>query len=134
MHINVLRFAIVLTLALPVAAMSSAAGASSNTDDVQPMIVGGEPADQVYPWMGSIQPQGYSHYCGASLIKPQWMVTAAHCVDGVNASTTKIRIGSNDRTTGGELAQAAQFIKHPSYSTQYDIAVIKLARDRKSVV
>ncbi|KAK3082677.1 hypothetical protein FSP39_002355, partial [Pinctada imbricata] len=46
-------------------------------------IVGGTNADiNEFPWQASLQTTSDFHFCGASLISQQWLVTAAHCVDG----------------------------------------------------
>lgn len=52
----------------------------------KPRIVGGSEArEHSHPWQASLQMKtssGFSHICGASVISSNWLVTAAHCVDG----------------------------------------------------
>jgi trypsin len=76
---------------LVVAALGPATAAASGPGSVQPRIVGGVPStsDQ-YPWQAAVvrsevkRPGQNAHqrqFCGGSLIEPQIVVTAAHCVD-----------------------------------------------------
>ncbi|MFI9011875.1 S1 family peptidase [Actinosynnema sp. NPDC053489] len=107
------------------AAFAAAAGAAAApaADGVTPFIVGGGNATQTYSFMVSLQSTTGSHFCGGSLIKANWVVTAKHCVQGRSASSIRARIGTTNRTSGGTVATGAQVVTHPSY----DIALLRLS-------
>nr|BEK70623.1 serine protease [Kitasatospora purpeofusca] len=94
-------------------------------------IVGGQQATSTYSFMGSIQVNG-DHYCGASLISPEWMVTALHCTYGngpLPASALRVRIGSNDRLSGGTVTSVSQIVRPSSDQSMegQDIALLRLS-------
>ncbi|WP_317495873.1 trypsin-like serine protease [Haloechinothrix sp. LS1_15] len=112
---------------------TAAAGSSAGTDsdaagEPRPYIVGGEPADQTYSFMVSLQRSNGQHICGGSLIDERWVTTAAHCVDGINV--TQVRVGTTDRTSGGSVAQVADEHLHPEWNPNTlsnDFALLELA-------
>ncbi|XP_021922104.1 trypsin alpha-like [Zootermopsis nevadensis] len=93
-------------------------------------IVGGEDADiNDYPYQLSFEYSG-SHMCGASIISAIWVVTAAHCVDGVSPSYAQFRAGSSIRGTGGSIHPAAELIANPDYdyyTIDFDVAVARVS-------
>ncbi|GAA3630973.1 trypsin [Lentzea atacamensis] len=110
--------------ALLASAAAATAAPTPNPDgDVSPMIVGGRNATQVYSWMVSLQSTSGSHFCGGTLIKSNWVVTAKHCVQGRTPSSTQARIGTTNRTSGGTVARASRIINHPSA----DLALVQLS-------
>jgi secreted trypsin-like serine protease len=104
------------------AAAATAAPTPTADGDVSPMIVGGHNATQVYSWMVSLQSNG-SHFCGGTLVKANWVVTAKHCVQGSSASSITVRVGTTNRTSGGSTARGSRIITHPSA----DLALLQLA-------
>lgn len=98
-------------------------------------IVGGVPAVKgEFPFQISMQSSSGSHFCGGSLIKANWVMTAAHCVQG--SKTMKIVIGLHDQNdkTGTETFTAKRIIAHPQFNRStldYDYALIELSGDSK---
>lgn len=97
---------------------------------VEPYVVGGVDAEGAYPFVVSLQTPSGQHFCGGSLIESTWVVTAAHCVQGKDPATTTARIGSNDRTAGGEQRSVTRIMPHPEYNPSGaggDIALVQLS-------
>jgi trypsin len=97
-------------------------------------IVGGiEASLGEFPYIVSLQ-SGTSHFCGGSLIKKDWVLTAAHCVRA--NSSFNIVIGLHDRTDlkNAEIMKIKKIIAHPKYNSQTmdsDFALVKLDRESK---
>ncbi len=96
-------------------------------------IVGGQtaqPAD--FPTVVALENSPGNWFCTGTLIDKDWVLTAAHCVEGETAANLSIRFDDaniND-TTGGKVVAVAEIHGHPGYveaNWDNDIALIKLA-------
>jgi len=109
----------------------------ANASDVSPMIVGGTRASTAtYPWVVYLASTSGSQFCGGTLVKANKVVTAAHCVSGRSASSTRVVHGRDDKqSTAGTVASVTRIWVHPSYRSAtagFDVAVLTLDRNISS--
>uniref|UniRef100_A0A8C0WIY1 Plasminogen n=1 Tax=Castor canadensis TaxID=51338 RepID=A0A8C0WIY1_CASCN len=93
-------------------------------------IVGGCVANpHSWPWQISLRTRFRQHFCGGTLISPQWVLTAAHCLEKFSrASSYKVILGAHQEVnleSGVQEIEVAQLFPEP---TRADIALLKLSR------
>lgn len=79
--------------ALTTLALTAAGTAPALAADQDPTIVGGTEAPAgAYPWMAnlSIEASGGTYMCGGSLVSPDVIVTAQHCMEGATGVSAQI--------------------------------------------
>lgn len=94
------------------------------------MIVGGEPAAQgKYPWQVRLYERMDDDvgFCGGSIIAPQWVLTAAHCL--VDTDSVVVGFGDVDRTKTTKIP-SEKIIVNPAYldGKKADLGLIKLSK------
>jgi secreted trypsin-like serine protease len=120
---------------LPVSALAEAGGREPSI----PTIVGGTPVESpsAYPWMTGLvyrsEPDLYqAHFCGGTLIAPEWVLTAAHCLDGEKVEDVDLLLGTvylEDPNPEYERIPAQSFHVHPGWDGHdNDIALIRLSQ------
>jgi secreted trypsin-like serine protease len=103
----------------------------------KPEIVRGTPATPgQFPWQASIvatsiEDNRDAHFCGGTLIAPQWIVTAAHCVDGGTLpGQIQVVVGETSLRSHPVRMEVRRIIVHPQWSVpshDRDIALLELA-------
>ncbi|KAG7200507.1 hypothetical protein KM043_001071 [Ampulex compressa] len=102
--------------------------------DLDGRIVGGEDTSiEAAPHQVSIQQRSGYHYCGATIISEEWVLTAAHCSQQPIKDYT-LRTGSTLVDAGGSLHKLKEIIVHEKYSKNFwgvptnDIALMRLEK------
>lgn len=118
-------------LLLVSAILLSAFVTQAKQSPIRGLIVGGGDAAQgEFPWMVSLRNKSYGHFCGGSLIAPNWVLTAAHCAKGATIDEVWIGLYSQKDSTAAEKIKPSKIIVHEKYTSVstsgYDYALVKL--------
>src|SRR5215213_4821082 len=100
-------------------------------------VTGGRPATEAYPWQAALADDG-GQFCGGSLVRPDWVLTAAHCADGEDAAKLKVILGRHKLSSSdGEEIQVAQIVVNEQYASDenggHDVALLRLDRPSAAV-
>jgi trypsin len=118
---------------------AAAQPASATPKAHQAVVGGGAVAAGQYPWIVAT-----SLGCGGSLIAPDRVLTAGHCVEDLRAETVRLYIGARRRSRGalrydGLPVRAADVATHPGYRSlegggpANDVAILRLAEPVEGV-
>lgn len=110
-------------------------GSPAIKPDTSTSIVGGKDViPYSWPWQVLLVSKSDGELvCGGSLISPQWVMTAGHCVDSKSVERIQARLGVFNQAKKNESGTLAYDLRevhvHPEFNfwtLTYDIALLKV--------
>ncbi|MFO7496947.1 MAG: serine protease [Desulfobacterales bacterium] len=137
---KICRLCLVLILSTQPVLVAFSGNDFSKTVDVSTKILGGVEAQPgAWPWMTALlysnkQSIYQAQFCSGVLIDDTWVLTAAHCVEGMPAGDMNVAVGAYDLNafTGSRISVKSIRI-HPQYyndnvTIRNDIALLELSQ------
>ena len=130
-YVLVMLFGLLLGLSVAVPVFAADGG-------IVPEVVGGDPVPNGdYPFVASLGDARFGatayarHFCGASLIDRNSVLTAAHCVQGTPKQPLRVTVGRTVLSgSGGATRRVSRIAIHPRFNgvsnVKYDAAVLTL--------
>merc|ERR1712168_301847 len=84
-------------------------------------IVGGEKAPSMIPWQVALL-NGNWQFCGATILDASTVLCAAHCEPKLSHS---VRVGSTDKTTGGQKIAISKVIYNENSGFKYNLTTLE---------
>ncbi|XP_072946523.1 chymotrypsin-1-like [Epargyreus clarus] len=112
---------------LPMIVLSDLYASEEAREDWERIVGGTKASNGSVPYQVSLRMWGVWHFCGASLITPRVILTAAHCVDRMKPQHFQAIVGTNQLRAGGTAYIIRKIVQHENYDDDViknDIAII----------
>jgi len=135
--VNIAVMLAMLGLSTTGAALAETAdGNKGESARASPLVNGSAAVAGAQPWMVGLvrtmrvdRPFSELAFCGGTLIAPDWVITAAHCVDTELPERMLAIIGRDDlNAEGGVVHEVQEIIVHPDFGQHGDAGDLALLR------